>query len=141
MKEVLFTFAGVWLCLIAVSVFMLVCSWRVYTKLGIEGWKCLIPIYNQYCLIKALWEVKYFLGIVFGWVALVLLGVLTGLVPVFGIILGIALVAFTVYVSVVACVLNMRMCVAFGYPGWLGLLMLVVPLVSVVMFAIWAFKD
>ena len=30
----------------AMIVFMVVCNWKIFTKAGKEGWKCLIPIYN-----------------------------------------------------------------------------------------------
>ncbi len=30
----------------AMMIFMVVCHWKIFTKAGKEGWKCLIPIYN-----------------------------------------------------------------------------------------------
>ncbi len=35
---------------LAITVFMCVCQWRVYRKLGLRGWECLIPFYNIYVL-------------------------------------------------------------------------------------------
>ncbi len=32
---------------IAVSVFLIVCNWKIFTKAGQEGWKSIIPIYNM----------------------------------------------------------------------------------------------
>ena len=37
---------------LAVSIFTLVCMWRIFTKAGKEGWKSLIPIYNLIVLLE-----------------------------------------------------------------------------------------
>jgi hypothetical protein len=37
---------------LALSVVVLVAEWKIFTKAGEEGWKCLIPIYNVYVLSK-----------------------------------------------------------------------------------------
>lgn len=37
---------------LALIVLYLVALWRLFSKAGIEGWKCLIPFYNMYCLYK-----------------------------------------------------------------------------------------
>lgn len=34
------------------SVFSIVCCWKMFEKAGVEGWKALIPFYNFYCMIK-----------------------------------------------------------------------------------------
>ena len=49
-------FAGamfaIMLIFIAISILMIVANWKLFTKAGEEGWKCLIPIYNTYTAIK-----------------------------------------------------------------------------------------
>ena len=40
------------LFLIAVSLILIIGTWKVFVKGGQPGWACLIPIYNVYCLIK-----------------------------------------------------------------------------------------
>lgn len=45
---------------IALSVFMIVCAWMIFEKLGIEGWKCLIPFYNFYVLYKRVYSTSAF---------------------------------------------------------------------------------
>ncbi len=35
-----------------VAVFYLFCMWKLFTKAGQAGWKCLIPIYNYYIMLK-----------------------------------------------------------------------------------------
>ena len=36
--------------ILAYSVLVLFCYWRLFTKLGIDGWKSLVPFYNLYLL-------------------------------------------------------------------------------------------
>lgn len=45
---------------LAVCIFTLVCMWMIYEKLGIAGWKCLIPFYNTYVLFKRVYKVSAF---------------------------------------------------------------------------------
>ncbi len=45
---------------LALLVFEIVCMWKLFEKAGEPGWKCLIPIYNAYILMKISWEGKYF---------------------------------------------------------------------------------
>ena len=40
------------LLILALSVFMIVCVWKVFVKAGKPGWTSLIPIYNAYVLLK-----------------------------------------------------------------------------------------
>ena len=39
---------------IIIAVVSLIGMWKVYTKLGIAGWKCIIPFYNLWVLFEAL---------------------------------------------------------------------------------------
>lgn len=38
--------------MLALSVFLIACQWKIFTKAGEKGWKSLIPIYNLYILLK-----------------------------------------------------------------------------------------
>lgn len=31
---------------ILISIFLIICNWKIFTKAGKPGWACLIPIYN-----------------------------------------------------------------------------------------------
>ena len=42
------------------AILMIVSLWRVFKKAGEEGWKAIIPFYNQYTLYKIVWDTKYF---------------------------------------------------------------------------------
>jgi len=37
---------------LAIVVLMVVSMWKIYTKAGMEGWECIIPIYSTYILTK-----------------------------------------------------------------------------------------
>jgi len=40
------------LFVLAISVFMVVAMWKMFTKAGKPGWGCLVPFYNNYCLFE-----------------------------------------------------------------------------------------
>ena len=43
-----------------VSIFMLICMWRIFTKAGEKGWKCLIPLYSLYVFCQIAWDKSKF---------------------------------------------------------------------------------
>lgn len=56
----------VWLLLVlALSIFSIVCMWKVFAKAGIPGWAALIPFYNLYCLCKLTWGIGWLFLLVF----------------------------------------------------------------------------
>ena len=69
-------------------VILIVANWKIFTKAGEAGWKCLIPFYSQYIMYKITWNVTYF------WVLLgiaVVSGIVAALeIPVIGTLLSIA---------------------------------------------------
>ncbi|MEF9917523.1 MAG: DUF5684 domain-containing protein [Lachnospiraceae bacterium] len=44
-----------WSICLVISVIYMVMMWKIFSKAGLPGWKCLIPFYNMYCLYKILW--------------------------------------------------------------------------------------
>ena len=107
---------------IALVVLYIVGMWRIFEKAGENGWKCLIPFYNQYTMYKMFWKTKYF------WIVLVLSianGFFNGLaltIPALSTVVSvISLVAF-----VFAVFLNYRISASFGHGiGYcIGLLLL-----------------
>lgn len=44
---VILTFISAFLLLfVIISVFSIICNWRIYKKAGLEGWESIVPIYN-----------------------------------------------------------------------------------------------
>lgn len=41
--------------ILAVTVFTIVCMWKIFTKAGQPGWASLIPFYNNYVLFEIAW--------------------------------------------------------------------------------------
>jgi len=50
---------------LAIAVVMIIANWKIFTKAGEEGWKCIIPFYNMYTQYKFTWNTKMF-WIMFG---------------------------------------------------------------------------
>jgi len=53
----------------AMMIFMVVCHWKIFTKAGQEGWKCLIPFYNTYVQLEiakqpTIWLLFFFIPVV-----------------------------------------------------------------------------
>jgi hypothetical protein len=47
---------GAWtLVSLALGVFSIVCCWKIFEKLDVPGWACLIPFYNTYKLFEAVY--------------------------------------------------------------------------------------
>lgn len=40
---------------LVICVFLLICMWKLFTKCGEAGWKCLIPFYNLWIELKLFW--------------------------------------------------------------------------------------
>lgn len=45
---------------LAAIVLIVIARWRIFTKAGEEGWKSIIPIYNEYTMYKLVWDVNQF---------------------------------------------------------------------------------
>ena len=62
-------FATYSIVMIVVAVLTLIAEWRIFTKAGEAGWKCLIPIYNIVVLfriagISPLWVLGYLAAVI-----------------------------------------------------------------------------
>ena len=67
---------GIVIFLVALCVFMIIVSWKIFTKAGVAGWKCLIPIYNVYCFCKII-DINFWVWVLALPIAL---GVVTGII-------------------------------------------------------------
>lgn len=44
-----------WVLSLALMILLIVAKWKIYEKAGEEGWKSIIPFYNDYILYKIVW--------------------------------------------------------------------------------------
>ena len=51
--------------ILAVSVFLIVCHWVVYTKAGKPGWACIVPFYNYIVLLDIVGKPWWWLLLMF----------------------------------------------------------------------------
>lgn len=136
---------------IAITVFTIVCMWKVFTKAGEGGWKILIPIYNVYIQFKIANAKKRFWACFLLTLAIpvILATMIEGIIyemQMLGAciidndrairllaILILALVGFVINVTV-----NFSMAKAFGLPGIFGLGLWLLPFIF---YAIIAFSG
>jgi hypothetical protein len=57
--------ASYWLLMLAVTIFGMVCMWKIFTKAGQPGWAAIIPIYNAYILLKIVGRPGWWLVLLF----------------------------------------------------------------------------
>ena len=122
---------------LAISVFLIICNWKIFTKAGEEGWKAIIPFYNLYVFytlatnkttknvcfftIVGISAAGFLIGIIgmipyLGWA---IVGILS---PVF----GIANVVTTVFIAF----LNFGIAKSFGMDTGLCVLSIFLPIVA-----------
>ena len=108
------------------ALLMLIAMWRIFTKAGEKGWKCLIPIYNLYILWRIGWKTEKFWTVFAG--ALVV-SMLVGILSAFGEIgkIPIALLSIGWSVYTIYCTFKMAITMAhrFGKSTAFGVLGLV----------------
>ena len=117
-----------------VGIFSIVCSWKIYEKAGVAGWKCLIPFYNTYCLFDIAWETKYFWMFLVSTIVMNVLNVISSQSDT-GIVLMLAFVV-AIFIIVLQIMLNVNLAKAFGYSGWfaLGLIFLNIIFLAIIAF-------
>ena len=89
-SAVLGAFAGIaavmFIIGLIVGVLTIIANWKIFTKAGEKGWKCLIPIYNTVVLFK-----------IAGLSPLWVLGYLASVIPVIGYIAVLGLTIYLMY--------------------------------------------
>ena len=53
----------IWIIAIAISVFTIICHWKVYKKAGKQGWESIIPIYNIVVLLQITGQPLWYLAL------------------------------------------------------------------------------
>ena len=54
-----------WIISIAISVFTIICNWKVYKKAGKQGWESIIPIYNTIVLLQITGQPMWYIALFF----------------------------------------------------------------------------
>ena len=115
---------------------LLVSSWHIFKKLGMPGWKGIIPYYSDYMLFRTVWETKPFWALVIGSGVYVVFTLIISLflpvlmlvngnafdsqqqviafLIVFFAVIGLLTLAFSVFAIVITLRLNIRLAKAFG---------------------------
>ena len=115
---------------------ILVSSWHIFKKLGMPGWKGIIPYYSDYMLFRTVWETKPFwvleigsgVYVVFTLIISLFLPILMlvngnsfdsdqqviAFLIVFFAVFGLLTLAFSVFAIVITLRLNIRLAKAFG---------------------------
>lgn len=92
-------------------VLMIATMWRIFTKAGQKGWKCLIPIYGTYVLWEIGWEGSKFWVLLLGGVAYSVLSRFLQNAPTVLIIVSLAWLAFALVWTIK---LSIRLAHRFG---------------------------
>jgi hypothetical protein len=79
-------FGAYFLFAVVLWLVQVVALWRIFDKMGIEGWKSIIPIYNYWVLCEAVgkpgwWALSFLLAVIpviniIGWIVPLVLGVI-----------------------------------------------------------------
>ena len=123
-----------------IALLMLIAMWRIFTKAGEKGWKCLIPIYNVYVLWRIGWNTeKFWLVFVGSLIVSVAVAILSTLGRIGGILATLAAVVWSIYT--IYCVFKMAITMAhrFNKSTAFGVLGLVI--FSIIGFPVLAFSS
>ena len=122
-----------WFVALALTVYLIVCMWKIFVKAGEEGWKCLIPIYNTYIETKIADYTQYFFFMLFGGLGY---GVLAGIIAAIGgnnqatvVILGIVSLVFAIMAIYMSIKFVVRFAHAFGKTGAFAVGLIFLPLI------------
>jgi len=105
------------LVLVPLLIFYIVCLWKTFEKAGVEGWKAIIPVYNGWVLAEIAGKP--------GWWGIV---GLAGIIPIVGIVASLA--ALVLYVII--CV---ELSKKFGKEPIFSLLLIFLPFIGFAMLA------
>ena len=122
------------------TLLMLFALWRIFTKAGEKGWKCLIPIYNLYILWRIGWNAEKFWKVFTGsLIVFVFAGILSAFGETGRILIALLVIGWSVYT--IYCTFKMAITMAhrFGKSTAFGVVGLVI--FSVIGFLILAFGS
>lgn len=101
---------------LAISIFMIIAQWKIFTKGKQPGWAAIIPIYNQYILCKMV-------GINPWWILIVFCSGILNIVPIIG---QLACIAVSIYFAILT---NVSLARAFGKEDTFAIGLILLPIV------------
>ena len=108
---------------LAAAALVYVSRWHIFKKMGMPGWKGIIPYYGDYMLFKTVWTTKAFWAMIIG-AALAARNASssTAFLPmvVWGIVQAVLMLAFLVFVLVIQVRLHLRLAKGFGKGAGFG---------------------
>lgn len=102
---------------VVITLLNIIGLFKIYQKMGMPGWKGIIPIYNMYGLYHELWEKKYFWGYLLAQVYL-MMPVRDGT----SLLVSLANLALSVLIIVLNMKLYIKLANAFGKGTGFGVL-------------------
>ena len=100
---------------IALLIVMIVAMWRIFTKAGEAGWKCLIPIYSSYKLYDIGWEGSYFWApLVVSFIGGIVATLLMRMGQAGAVIGGLISLGCGIFALVISCKMAIRLAHRFG---------------------------
>lgn len=120
-----------------VFILMIVSTWKIYKKAGEGGWKCLIPIYNEYILFKIAWKKKFFwisfiLSIVMSFLNMLAKGTNIGIFaesPVFSGIVSVLTLAIAIILLVIEIKVVVKLAKSFRKSGGFAVGLILLPVI------------
>lgn len=120
---------------IVLVVLLIVANWRIFTKAGEKGWKCIIPFYNDYTLYKFTWsKTAFWVELICAVVFFIANGICVGLLngPTsenVGMTLLFAIISFASNLAliVIYIVSRVKLSVAFGHGGFWAFALIILP--------------
>lgn len=113
-----------WLIVMAVSILIIISGWKIFKKMGMPGWWCIIPFFGSYMETRAVYGIGW-------WFLISVAGTIACLLGVGGILLTIInIIAFVYTLKYDA---DIAMC--FGKHWAFGLLLALFPVIGMPMLA------
>jgi Family of unknown function (DUF5684) len=97
--------------MLVLTVFYIICMWRIYTKCDAPGWACLVPFYNFYVMCNMVKKPKLFSYIIMATIAYIISFVIMFAAPAIG---WIFVVASAIAILVFSVQLYHALSKAFG---------------------------
>lgn len=127
----------VWILYAALLIFLLAAMWRIFTKAGEKGWKCLIPIYNAYIYWRIAWDESKFWVLFGGGIGISVLNLILGRLGRVGLILSLIVAViwliYTIYLVFKAAITmahRFNKSTAFGVLGLVFFSIIGIPILA-----------